>query len=136
MNKSRNTIAKTQIKKILDEANIAYSRQELQDLLSGVCDRVTVYRVLDRLEASNEVHRVVTPEGVIKYASCVRCDHSATQVHNHYHCCCSICGKVECMYNYVVTLPVVEHCEITFANLAVTSVCSSCKAKKVAALSS
>lgn len=49
MKQKRNTIAKTKILDLINTAEVALSHAEIETLLDGLCNRVTIYRVLDRL---------------------------------------------------------------------------------------
>jgi Fur family ferric uptake transcriptional regulator len=60
---SRNTQAKTSILLALSEAKCALSHAQLNEKLLGVCDRVTIYRVLDRLISEKKVHRIADIDG-------------------------------------------------------------------------
>jgi Fur family ferric uptake transcriptional regulator len=49
MKSTRNTTAKTEIQELILTSNVALSHSEIQKSLDGLCDRVTIYRVLERL---------------------------------------------------------------------------------------
>jgi Fur family ferric uptake transcriptional regulator len=56
---SRNTVAKTAILDVLKNAEVALSHSEIQTLSDNICDRVTIYRILDRLVTDDLVHKIV-----------------------------------------------------------------------------
>ena len=45
----RNTTAKTEIQELIANSPVALSHTEIQSATNGLCDRVTIYRVLERL---------------------------------------------------------------------------------------
>jgi Fe2+ or Zn2+ uptake regulation protein len=47
--------------------------------------RGTVYRNLGNLSAQGEILKISVPNG---------CDHYDSQLHEHFHFCCSKCGKM------------------------------------------
>lgn len=62
MKQARNTTAKTEILDLISQSEVALSHSEIQSL-DGLCDRVTIYRVLDRLVEEDLVHKVVNTDG-------------------------------------------------------------------------
>ncbi|TAE79313.1 MAG: Fur family transcriptional regulator, partial [Bacteroidetes bacterium] len=81
MKSARTTIAKTEIQELIVSSPVALSHAEIQKSLEGLCDRVTIYRVLDRLMEEGVIHKIVNVDGVVKYAGCHSC--SAKHTHNH-----------------------------------------------------
>ena len=86
MKSPRNTTAKTVIQDLIVTSNVAFSHSEIQKSLEGLCDRVTIYRVLERLIKEGVIHKIVNVDGVVKYARC----HSFSVQHSHnnihFHC--------------------------------------------------
>ena len=68
--KSRNTTAKQEILKMIANAGQALSHVEIQQQLNNLCDRVTIYRVLNRLVEEQKIHKIVNTDGVVNYAAC------------------------------------------------------------------
>lgn len=58
MKQARNTTAKTEILDLISQSEVALSHSEIQSALDGLCDRVTIYRVLDRLVEEDLVHKL------------------------------------------------------------------------------
>ena len=50
---TRKTVAKTLILDIITKSNVALSHSEIHNLTDGICDRVTIYRVLDSVAESS-----------------------------------------------------------------------------------
>jgi len=60
---------------------VALFHFEIQTLLGGLCDTVTIYLVLERLLVEYVIHKIVNLDGLVKYTSC----HSFSTKHIHYH---------------------------------------------------
>ena len=95
MKTSRNTTAKSHILNIITTSKVALSNAEIQVITDGLCDRVTIYRVLERLINEDLIHKAVNLDGTVKYASC---SHSKEHhSHNHVHFSCEKCLLVTCL---------------------------------------
>ena len=95
MKTTRNTTAKTAITEILKESKKALSHSEIHKLTTDLCDRVTIYRILDRLVNDDIIHKIVDLDGTVKYA---KCHHShPVQIHNHAHFSCENCHEITCL---------------------------------------
>ena len=99
MKSSRNTPAKTEIQELILSSKSALSHTEIQKHLTGLCDRVTIYRILERLTDEGLIHKVVNVDGVVKYAGCHSC--SEKHNHNHIHFSCQKCKSVTCLEDVV-----------------------------------
>ena len=129
MKTTRNTTAKTAITTILSESDAALSHIEIQHKLDGLCDRVTIYRVLDRLVNEDRIHKIATPDGTVKYASC---HHDHTPVanyhkHNHIHFNCEKCEKVTCLDNVVPQFEISNGYQVKEMNFTITGICPNCQ---------
>ena len=122
----RTTAAKQHIREILGQAGIALSQPEIQDQTAGVCDRVTVYRVLDRLLQEGEIHRTIGMDGITRYASCKQCDHDHGHQHDHVHFSCEVCGEVTCLDKVVPQLKLPKGYQPRDASYMISGVCPTC----------
>lgn len=125
MKKSRNTVAKTKIINLIANSKTALSHSEIQELLDIACDRVTIYRVLDRLIEENLIHKIVTVDGVIKYAACHDCS-SVMHHHNHIHFSCEQCQTVTCIEEVEPTFKLPERYKVHSVNFTVSGLCKNC----------
>lgn len=125
MKKSRNTIAKTKILSIITDSKTALSHSEIHQLLDDFCDRVTIYRVLDRLIEEDLIHKIVTIDGVIKYAACHDCS-SVEHHHNHIHFSCEQCHTVTCIEDVEPSFKLPEQYKIHNVNFMLSGVCPKC----------
>lgn len=124
MKQGRNTTAKTEILKLINQSDVALSHAEIQLSLEGLCDRVTIYRVLDRLTEEGRIHRIVNIDGGVKYASCTGC--SAVHQHSHIHFSCQKCKSVTCMEGIEPAFSLPAAYQISEVNFTVSGLCPQC----------
>jgi Fur family ferric uptake transcriptional regulator len=124
MKSSRNTIAKTEIQKLILSSSVALSHSEIQKSLEGLCDRVTIYRVLERLLNEGVVHKIVNVDGVVKYAGCHSC--FVKHTHNHIHFSCQKCKSVTCLEDVKPSYELPKNYEVTEMNFTLAGLCPQC----------
>ncbi|WP_026714190.1 Fur family transcriptional regulator [Flavobacterium daejeonense] len=124
MKTTRNTIAKAAILELITHSEVALSHAEIQKLTGDLCDRVTIYRVLDRLVNEDVIHKIATTDGTVKYASC---SHShENHSHNHVHFSCEKCKSVTCLENVVPMFKLPDNYLIKGVNFTLTGLCPNC----------
>ncbi len=123
---TRNTRAKERILEIILASDRALSQSDVFGQVDGLCDRVTVYRVLDRLVSEKKIHKIVNVDGIINYAGCSSCDTANLHQHDHLHFSCVRCKKLSCLENHHVdvTLPLGYAVQELF--LTISGICPSC----------
>lgn len=90
---ARATPARIQVLKLLREAPAALSHNEIEQVLDAtVCNRVTLYRVLDWLVEAGLAHKNADAQRVYRYSATVGSEHST-----HVHFRCEQCGVVYCL---------------------------------------
>jgi Fur family ferric uptake transcriptional regulator len=122
---TRNTIAKTEIRKLINSSPVALSQPEIQHELNDVCDRVTIYRVLDRLVEEGAIHRIVNVDGVIKYAECHQCE-TQHHHHNHVHFSCEKCKAVTCLEDVEPSFKLPKQYQVKEVNFTLSGLCPNC----------
>lgn len=124
---SRNTIARTTILELIQQSDVALSQPAIQHALNGLCDRVTIYRVLDRLTEEGLIHKIVNVNGVVNYATCNGCQQHQHHQHQHIHFSCRICGELTCLNQVIPTfhLPQGFTQEETF--FTISGICNTCQ---------
>lgn len=128
MKTSRNTVARTTILDIITDSNIALSHAEIKDKTKNLCDRVTIYRVLDRLVDEGLVHKIVNIDGVVKYASCEICtEEHHHHDHHHVHFSCELCKSVTCLDEVQPTFKLPENYKIKEIHFTISGICPKCK---------
>jgi Fur family transcriptional regulator, ferric uptake regulator len=126
MKSSRNTAAKTAIIDLISKSPVALSHIEIQNLTIGLCDRVTIYRILDRLVNDDIIHKIATPDGTVKYASCNHNHDNHIHIHNHIHFNCEKCLAVTCLDSVVPEFSLPENYKVKEINFTVTGLCPNC----------
>lgn len=124
MKSTRNTVAKTKITELIDHSDIALSSTEILHNLDGLCDKVTVYRVLDRLIEEGGIHKIVNVDGTVKYAKCHSC--AETHHHNHLHFSCDVCKSVTCLEDVLPAFSLSKKYKINEMYFMVSGVCPNC----------
>ena len=124
MKNFRNTAAKTAIQNAISNSEFALSHSEIQAAISDLCDRVTTYRVLERLADEGSIHKIINTDGVIKYATCTSC--SEKHNHNHAHFSCEKCKTVTCLQNVEPVYKLPEKYLVNEANFVLSGLCPNC----------
>ena len=126
MKTTRNTAAKTAVLEIFDKSKTALSHTEIHKQIDDLCDRVTVYRILDRLVNEDIVHKIVNLDGTVKYA---KCHHHAQRVHihNHAHFSCEKCKEVTCMEDIEPSFKVPKNYQVHEMNFTLSGICPNCR---------
>jgi len=124
MKQARNTTAKTEILDLISQSETALSHSEIQSSLDGLCDRVTIYRVLDRLVEEDLVHKVINTDGGVKYAGCHSC--SVKHSYNHLHFSCQKCKSVTCLEDVEPSFKLPKNYKVNEMNFTLSGLCPQC----------
>ena len=102
----RPTKARRSVLDVFYRRNFAMSQAEIQKELTGVYDRATIYRTLNKFISKGIIHKVVDESNITRYALCNdnQCD---IEIHRdeHVHFRCKICDHVYCLNSVEVRLP-------------------------------
>jgi Fur family ferric uptake transcriptional regulator len=122
----RVTPARVRVLQALLAAPSALSHQDLERLLGGEIDRVTLYRVLDWLLTKGLAHRLAGDDRLWRFSA----NRQTSMGHEHAHFHCRRCGRWYCLEApkpvYTLSLPAgfrAEQDELTLRGL-----CSACSA--------
>lgn len=126
MKQVRTTFAKSHIQELIANSGVAMSQVEIQERCEGVCDRVTIYRVLDRLVEEGTLHKTVNLKGVVKYAMCTTCESGHKHNHNHAHFNCEVCNQITCLENVVPEFSIPKKYKVKEMNFTISGVCPAC----------
>ncbi|HEX4888681.1 MAG TPA: transcriptional repressor [Luteibaculaceae bacterium] len=127
MKKTRNTKAKQVILDLITDSNSALTANEIQHSELVACDRVTTYRILDRLQEEGLIHRVVTHDSIVRFARCRTCV-DETHHHQHVHFNCQSCQAVLCLENTSPTIQLPAQFTLTEVHITVSGICDRCNA--------
>jgi Fur family ferric uptake transcriptional regulator len=133
MKTSRNTVARSAILELISSSTIALSQPAIQHQLNGLCDRVTIYRVLERLVSDGEIHRIVNVNGVVNYASCVGCETSESDTashqhnHEHIHFNCRVCNELTCLDQVIPHFHLPSGFTMEESFFTVSGICKNCQ---------
>lgn len=104
MPRERSSAVRNKILQILMQKKQALAHKDFQIFLEDFCDRVTIYRALDKLYEDGKIHKITGADGVIQYAVCNDCHEK--HHHDHIHFNCLECKKVSCLETKpVINLP-------------------------------
>lgn len=122
--RERSSAVRNQILQILSDKKVALAHKDFHAILKDFCDRVTIYRALDRLHEEGKIHKITGLEGVVQYALCNHCldKHS----HDHVHFNCVKCNKVSCIENSMPTFQLPKEYQVQEIQCMVTGICPAC----------
>lgn len=123
----RSTTAKMHVLQLLSDEPVALSHLEIQEKSIGVCDRVTTYRVLDRLLGEGIIHKTVGLDGVTRYALCKVCEGDHKHFHNHVHFSCDVCLKVTCLEDVIPEFKLPRKYKVRDVNFNLSGICPECR---------
>ena len=126
MKNTRNTTAKSAILELIKKSEVALSHSEIQKLTVDLCDRVTIYRILDRLVTEDVIHKIATPDGTIKYAACHHKHQEHNHTHNHIHFSCEKCHSVTCLDSVEPTYTIPKNYLVKEVNFTLSGLCPEC----------
>lgn len=127
MKQTRNTIAKSRIISMLQASEVALSHAEIEEAIDIPVNRVTIYRILERLIGEGTIHKVVNTDGAMKFAMCHNC--SVTHHHDHIHFSCVVCKAVTCLEGVVPAFKLPGAYEVTDVNFTLSGRCPNCTQK-------
>lgn len=93
----RVTPARVAVLARLFAARRALSHADLEAMLGGDLDRVTLYRVLDWLVRQGLAHRIGGEDRIWRYAAAPATDEDPRTHAGHAHFHCVVCARVYCL---------------------------------------
>lgn len=125
MKAKRNTVAKAAIRALLVQSEQALSQGDIQSEVGDLCNRVTIYRILDRLVEEGYAHRVMDIDGVARYAACS--DNCTTKhQHDHVHFSCEKCHQVTCLEEVKPEFTLPKAYQVKEIQFTLVGVCAGC----------
>ncbi|OYU84011.1 MAG: Fur family transcriptional regulator [Flavobacterium sp. BFFFF2] len=121
----RKTQSSEAILALIQSQSKALSPTEIGEKLLHNCDRVTIYRVIERLLLEDQIHKIIAPDGGVKYAACP--PNNMKHSHHHVHFYCKKCEVVQCLHQVdipEISLP--ENFQLEDSQLITSGICPSC----------
>ncbi len=112
---------------MLQASGVALSHSEIEETIDIPVNRVTIYRILERLIDEGTIHKVVNTDGAMKFAMCHNC--SVTHHHNHIHFSCVDCKAVTCLEGVVPSFKLAKEYEVIDVNFTLSGRCPNCSAQ-------
>lgn len=111
-----------------EQTGKALSHGEVQEILKGKMDRVTLYRILQSFEEKGLLHKVPDDQVSVKYALC---DHKHDVAHahsdNHAHFKCNDCGDTLCLEDSAIPeIPIPGGFKVNQSFLLLEGICNRC----------
>jgi len=107
------------------------SHLDVMKLTEFQYDRVSIYRVLDKLSDENLIHKFIDLEGVHRYASqkIYKNDNQKlnlieNQLHAHFNC--KLCNNITCIDISIDSLIISKGYNVDKYNLMIEGSCQSC----------
>ncbi len=126
MNKPLKRNIKLTILEHIELAESAVSHQDLQKAYTDLCNRVTIYRTLDKLVDEGRIHKIVDIDGVSKFAACHDCVDDHKHEHAHIHFSCKKCQTVTCLDQVIPSYSIPKTYAVEETNFTISGVCPSC----------
>lgn len=120
------TGSKAHILQLISQSETALSHHDLQQIIGDAKNRVTIYRILDKLVEEGAVHKVIDTDGISKFAACHQCAHNH-HVHNHVHFSCTQCHEVTCLNDLIPSFEISENYTVLESNFVLSGICPACK---------
>ena len=119
------TGSKAHILQLISQSETALSHHDLQQIIGDAKNRVTIYRILDKLVEEGAVHKVIDTDGISKFAACHQCSHTH-HVHNHVHFSCTQCHEVTCLKDLIPSFEIPENYTVLESNFVLSGICPVC----------
>ena len=105
--------------------NTAISVVSLVDKFQNKMDKTTVYRILERLESSGQLHSFMGKDGLKRYAKSPLNHDTINNLQIHPHFLCKICGNSSCL-PIKVSIPSISKYIIESAEQLLVGKCKDC----------
>ncbi|OOG64717.1 Fur family transcriptional regulator [Flavobacterium sp. A45] len=129
MKKTSYTIAKKDALELIMHSDAALSNSKTLKLTEDLRDKVTIYRTLDCLVNEDVIHKIATPDGIVKYTSCHH-HHDKKHTHNHVHSSCENCLSITCLDSVKPTFVMPENYLVKQVNFSLSGLCPICRVTK------
>lgn len=118
-----NTIARTKILKIISLAKHPINYTGIKNQVGNSFSRVTIYRLLLRLEKENLIYRFPDLKGDFRYSICSSSDENT--INNHFQC--KSCDTVYNLEAEPIEVPVPDDYLVHTVQVLTAGICPECK---------
>jgi len=120
----RKTPARAKILKVIRSATHPMNYSEIKNRVGDTCNRVTIYRMLLRLEKESLIYRFPDFNGDFRYAICT--DSGQISTNNHFQCL--ECNTVYNLKPENVAIQIPDDYLASTVHILAAGVCSECRA--------
>ena len=118
-----NTIARTKILKIISLAKHPINYSGIKDLVGNSFSRVTIYRMLIRLEKESLIYRFPDLKGDFRYSICSGSEE--TTPNNHFQC--TVCDTVYKLEHEPIEVSIPDDYLVHTVQVLTAGICPECK---------
>ena len=112
------------IQDYFENRDAAVSVVELVEHFKKEMNKVTVYRILSRMETEGTIHSFIGNDGLTWYAACKQCSHGEHH-DQHPHFQCKKCGKTECL-EIDLSIPKIKNHKVDSEIILLVGECENC----------
>ncbi|UOG72959.1 transcriptional repressor [Hymenobacter tibetensis] len=107
---------------VLLQATYALSGAEIEQHLTLLLDRITLYRTLKTFEEKGLIHRVIDHSDTIRYAVC-----PGSSIREHVHFKCTTCQHIYCLGQVPVpTITLPSEYRVERGDYLLSGICERC----------
>jgi iron complex outermembrane receptor protein len=125
MKQKRNTKTKEMVLSVLESSHSALCHEDIEKQLSGMADRVTIYRILQSFCDDGKVHKIIGNDGKAYYARCHDCD-MGDHHDDHLHFHCMQCDTVTCLHEVQVKPKLPQGYSVSSVAVFASGLCAKC----------
>lgn len=108
----------------------ALTHSDIEQVLSGEFDRVTIYRTLTSFLEKGLVHKIPAENGQTRYALCNDGCGEEVHRHSHVHFSCNDCGQTFCLEHvHIPSINLPAGYTFTELNYLASGTCQTCNKK-------
>ena len=123
----RLTNPRKDVYRFINASKNALSHADIELNFRKEYDRVTIYRTINTFIEVGLIHEILDTSGM-KYAVCKSNCISHQHKDNHLHFKCSVCKKLECLYEIEIkSFKLPKNYNATSVNILIEGICSECK---------
>lgn len=126
----RSTPVREQVLGLFINKPHALSHADIEHVLTGEFDRVTIYRTLTSFLEKGLVHKIPAENGQTRYALCNDGCDEAEHHHSHVHFSCIACGQTFCLEHvHIPQINLPKGYTFTELNYLASGTCKQCNSK-------